>query len=164
MANKITLTDSQKEELIEVYRDKIKRLDAQKREYIELIGQLSGEQTKPARNQLFLTNLDTANPSAYNPDWSWSKKAYYILSTAKTCLTVREIFEKIAVLEPSLKENEKAARDNYQYISSTISTKVANGKMFGRYQAPEAKGYLIGLIDWFDKNGILKSDYKSTQT
>ena len=161
MANKLTLTDIQKEELIEVYRDKIKKLDQQKREYIDLISQLTGDQARPAKNQLQLSNLGTATPDSYDSNWSWSKKAFFILSTLKTCLTVREIFEKIAVYEPSMKESEKSERDNYQYLSSTISTKVSNKNTFGRYASPDKKGYLIGLIEWFDKNGDIRPNYKT---
>lgn len=147
MAIKLNLNDAQKEQLVEFYRSEIKKIDQQKREYIDLINQITGDQVRAAKNQLPLINSE---PKSYSADWSWSLKAHYILSKENQFLTAREILDKIIVLEPSLKEKE---RDNYRYLSSTISAKVAEKKTFGRHSIPDKKVYVVGLIEWYDKNG-----------
>lgn len=151
MAIKLTLSDAQKAELVEFYRSEIKKLDSKKKEYIDLIDQLT-DQPKAAKNQLPLISGD----ASYDPTWPWIKKAMFVFSRTGSFLTAKEVFDKIIVFEPSLLQG---AVDNARSVSATLSVRAVERKGIGRFTLQGVPSFLYGPLDWFEKTGAPKSEY-----
>src|SRR5690606_33269005 len=133
MENALTvkLTDTQKNELIRYYTDKIKEMEAMIHEYQGLLSQLTGEE--PKRLTPFTFTVKTADQvnSEYKKNWSWSAKIRYVLRKQGHCLTSREIVYKIMDLEPELTD------DIINSVSGSISSKISKNVVFGRYKPYE---------------------------
>lgn len=64
------------------------------------------------------------NANEYNPDWSFSKKAEYILDKSDSYMSTRAILDVIYSLEPKLKEDKNRHRDLHSKLSSSLIQKM----------------------------------------
>ncbi len=95
----------------------------------------------------------------YDFNFTYRKKCEYILSKVKSCLTGRDIVEKIKELEPL---NNESDRTMIASVLSTLSSSPSKGASFNRYKdnpEDEKEDWKYGLSEWFN-HGVVKDEHR----
>ncbi len=104
---------------------------------------------------LFSTN-------AYDESWSWTEKARFILKGINKCLTAKEIIKIIASsYQTELALSDENFQNAFRSLSGTLSTKITNKIVFGRYKPNDGGDFKVGLIEWFDNDGNPHKEYRN---
>lgn len=149
----VKLSTTQRAELVDYYTNKINELQSLIVEYKDLLNQLSEQPGQsPIESQYLEPERKTVkipNSLDYRKSWSWSAKIRYVLRNHGSCLTSRQIVEKLQELEPEL--DDKAINN----VSGSISSKISKNIVFNRYKPYEGSENYIGLREWFTEDGKL---------
>lgn len=87
-------------------------------------------------------------PNGYRGSWSNILKAIYVIKAQGRCLTIREVAEAIADIEPV-----EDIRKYVSTLSSALSTDAIKRRRLGRMQMFEGGDWLYGPTEWFDFEG-----------
>ena len=110
-------------------------------------------------NELRIYNvgeIEDEEPDEYDPTWTLSKKAKFILSESGKTLTLKEILDKMLKYENGLEDVLETVRKD---LSSRLNSLDKAGKGIKKMGQTDGK-FKFGLTSWFDEKGYLKFSYK----
>jgi len=147
----IALTDQQKKLLVKSSEDRLKELDKEREELIDLLSKLKSVETEsktPIRKQKF----------------TWKSLCLSILEEADELLKTDEVYELAlkkypTELNPDLDPSNKRSKV-VGSLSSSLSQLTTNNKV-NKVDNPLNTGNFWGLSDWFDGLNP-KNEYKTT--
>lgn len=129
----IQIKDNHVQSLVEFYGGKLKSvreskkaLEAEEKEYEEIINQLL---KKPAKNENEAPQLAIQSFKGYDVNWAIHEKISYVLKHSHEALTTRQIIDKLLSLEPGLNATKTKTEKN---ISTILSIK--KDKLFKRIE------------------------------
>lgn len=141
----VELDEEELEILRKAREERIKNLEQ------ELLAEKSRlAKLKGSERELVLSHAnELLLPRDYDKTWSLPKKIEYALKRIGRCITAREIYNEVTLIEPN-KADKPGSNKLYTDISSCVGSYSKNDKMFRRYRAGENDQYYVGLIEWFD--------------
>jgi hypothetical protein len=155
MKYSVNLTDDQRKDLIEFYREKAQKLRNEVKDLEDLLIQLSNAAAPtstvlPAEADSSRNRLASAE---YKESWSWALKVRYVISKVGRCMPTRDVIDE-------LKKYETFDKDPINSVSGTLSSKANKGLMFNKYK-PYGAEYYFGLKEWFNNDGTIKTEYEA---
>lgn len=173
----LSLSDAEKEELIQYYESELKKINARKHTIENLLSKLKSnlaeeeiqevhhyvnkngvtvEKSEHISSGLF----NESDLGEYNLEWTWSEKIRFIITRENKCLKTFTVAQKLFEIEGENipeEQREVAARS----ISATLSRKSQKGKTFLRYTPYDGADFFYGLKEWFISDGEVKEEYKA---
>ncbi|MBS1508914.1 MAG: hypothetical protein JSS79_19915 [Bacteroidetes bacterium] len=155
----LKISDEQARELLAYYQGEYKKLELKQRELLDLMAQLGGQPKKP--NTILSTPFLFSN-TVYNKEWSWTDKARFALKGFNKCLTAKEIVKIISSsYETEILMSEDSFQNAFRALASTLSTRIKDKSIFGRYKPTDGGEFKVGLIEWFDADGNPLNEYRN---
>ncbi|MCD6012788.1 MAG: hypothetical protein K0Q79_2650 [Flavipsychrobacter sp.] len=96
----------------------------------------------------------------YNEEWSWTKKAKFILSRKKKLLTLTQILTlaKEKYNDTSISDEGETYTNAKSNLAGLLKQNL--DRIFQRDKLDkDIKYYYYGLLEWFDENGDCKSEF-----
>lgn len=147
---KIEFTDSEAQELIPFYQQKLEEILSKKKRYEQLLQTLRNSLNISTNSkQLFFDSV-----AGYSAAWSWTDKIKFVLEASGRVLKSKDIVSALLNYDPNLGgENLEVTKRS---TSATLSRQTKNG-VFGKTEDKDGISK-YGLSEWFE-NDKLKENY-----
>lgn len=140
----IELSETQKQELINFYEEKLQKINEEKREILDMLKKLTGKDYFEAKEE---------NEQEIEFKFTWKGLALSSLNDADQFMTTEEVYDFVIQKHPSLKNMKR--KKVVAGLSGGLSQHKRNG-LVSIIENPYGKGNFWGLKKWVNQDTIDK--------